>query len=59
MTDFDTQSAVKISPCPSEERMIYDLNAAATLSKTFVKNRVNQNDSMNNEGVTPVSDGSH
>jgi hypothetical protein len=36
LTDYDTHSAIKISPCPSEERL-QEINGA--LSKTFVKNK--------------------
>jgi Zn-finger domain-containing protein len=52
LTDYETSSAVKLSPCASEERMMYDGavgGAAANLSKTFVKNR---------EDSTPKTEGS-
>lgn len=45
LTDYETSSAIKISPSPSEERL-QEINAA--LSKTFVKNR--------SQGIGSVTD---
>ena len=48
LTDYDTQSAIKISPCPSEERL-HEANGA--LSKTFVKNKSQASDCGGGGGI--------